>query len=141
MALTPDYANRVVHSDASITDVIAFHLALRGIEDSPEGILYPAIHDYKEVDLSGAVFPAINFKNGWQLQFPPGQFEMRGGNVKATIVPVAGCFLLQTQSAAYAVTAVGGSGPSADSIADAVWTHGFTKKLLTVVKFLSLKRS
>ena len=53
MALTPDFAARIVHSDASITDAVAFHAELRDIEASDEGVLYPAIHSYRQVALGG----------------------------------------------------------------------------------------
>ncbi len=120
MALTPDFANRIIHSDASITDVVAFHLALRDIEDSEAAIIHPIVHQYKEIDLDGAIFPAVAFINGWTLQFPAGNWSIRGGNVKATINPVAGAFVKQTQSAAYAVTSIGAGGATPTDIADAV---------------------
>ena len=122
MALTIDYTNLLVLSDASITDVVAFHRALRDFEDNPDGMLYPVIHTYKEIDLgSGAVFPAVAFINGWQLKFPtPGNYEIKGGNIVATVVPVAGVFVKQTQGAAYAVTSIGSGGATPADIAAAV---------------------
>lgn len=123
MALTPDFANRIIHTDASITDVVAFHVALRDIESSDEGMLYPAIHTYKVVPLGGgAVFPAVGFINNWKLQFPSGNYEIRGGNVDVEVVPTAGAFVKQTLSAAYAVTAIGSGGATPSDIADAVWS-------------------
>lgn len=123
MALTADFTNKIVHSDASITDVVAFHAALRDIEFSDAGMLAPVVHTYKEVALGGgAKFPAIAFINGWTLQFPAGNYELRGGNVDCTINPVAGCFVRQTQSAAYAVTSIGSGGATPEDIADAVWS-------------------
>ena len=126
MALTPDYANRIIYSDASISDVVAFHDELRDIEVSEAGILSPAIHTYKEVPLGGgAIFPAVAFINGWTLQFAAGNWTVAGGNIDATINPVDGCYVKQTQSAAYAVSsALGGtSGPTAEEIATSVWQH------------------
>ena len=121
MALTVDFANRIITSDASITDVVAFHMALRDIEDDPAAMIYPVIHTYKAVDLgSGAMFPAVAFINGWTLQFPAGNWEIRGGNVAATINPVAGCYVKYTASSAYAVTSVGAGGATPEDIADAV---------------------
>lgn len=121
MAITANFMTRVVTSTASITDVVAFHLALRDIEDDPLAMVYPVIHTYKEIDLgSGAKFPAVAFINGWTLQFNAGNWEMRGGNVSATINPVANCYVKYTASAAYSVTAVGAGGASASDIADAV---------------------
>lgn len=106
MALTVNYGSKYVISDASITDAVAFHEALRDIEVSETGILYPAIHTYKEIQLGGgAIFPAIAFINGWTLQFGAGNYELSGGNYDLTINPVANCYVRVTQSAAYAVSA------------------------------------
>lgn len=112
MTFSVDWANKIVNSTASITDVPATRASLRELEDSVTGILYPPIISYKEIDLGGgAIFPAIEFINGYQLKFPtPGNYQVRGGNLIATIVPVAGVFVDRTQAAAYAVTAVGGEG-------------------------------
>lgn len=120
MTLTADFANKVIHSDASITDAVAFHGALRDIEASAAGMLAPVIHTYKEVPLGGgAIFPAIAFINGWTLEFPAGNWELRGGNVDAAINPVAGCYVKVTQAGAYAVTVAGSSSgaPTAAEIA------------------------
>lgn len=121
MALSANYLTKIVTTTASITDVIAFHEELRLLESSADGILYAPIHTYKLVPLGGgANFPAVAFINGWQLQFPAGNWEIRGGNVDVTIVSLAGVFVKQTQSAAYAVTAGGSGGSSAEDIAIAV---------------------
>lgn len=121
MALTANFSTLVITSDASITDVVAFHMDLRAIEDDAAAIIYPIIHTYKEVDLGGgAKFPAIKFINGWTLQFGAGNWEVRGGNVEATINPVAGCYVKYTASAAYAVTSIGAGGATPADIASAV---------------------
>ena len=120
MALSANFATKVITSTTSITDVVAFHLALRDIEDDPLAMVHPVVHTYKEIDLGGSVFPAVAFINGWTLQFPAGNWEIRGGNVAATINPVANCYVKYTASAAYSVTAVGAGGASASDIADAV---------------------
>jgi hypothetical protein len=121
MALTVDFAGRIVHSDASITDMVAFHLALRDVEDGPDAVIHPIIHTYKAIPLGGgAIFPAVAFVNGWTLQFPAGNWAVKGGNLDCAINPVSGAYVERTQSAAYAVTAIGGSGPTAADIAAAV---------------------
>jgi len=121
MALTANFATKVITSDASITDVMAFHIALRDIEDNPAAMIYPVIHTYKQIDLgSGSLFPAVAFINGWTLQFPAGNWEIKGGNVAATINPVANCYVIYTASAAYAVTSIGAGGATPSDIADAV---------------------
>lgn len=120
MALTFDWANLIVESSASITDLPAFHVALRDAEDDAAGMVFPVIHKWKALDLGGAYFYQADFINGWQLKFPtPGNYSI-AGNLNATIVPVAGVFVERKTSAAYVTTAVGGSGPTAESIAAAV---------------------
>ena len=121
MSLTVDFNAQIVYSSASITDVVAFHMALRDIEGNQDAMLYPVIHTYKAVDLgSGAIFPAVAFINGWTLQFPAGNYEISGGNVSATINPVAGCYVKYTASAAYSVTSIGAAGATPTDIAAAV---------------------
>ena len=120
MALTFDWANLVVESSASITDLPAFHLALREAEDDALGMVYPVIHKWKALDLGGAFFYQCDFSNGWQLKFPtPGNYSI-AGNLNAAIIPVAGVYVERKTSAAYVTTAVGGSGPTAADIAAAV---------------------
>ena len=120
MSLTIDYLNKVVESAASITDLPAFHAALRDAEDSALGMFYPVTHNWRALDLGGAFFYQADFVNGWQLKFPtPGNYVVQG-NLNATIVPVAGVYVERKTSAAYATTAVGTSGPTAGDIAAAV---------------------
>lgn len=121
MALTFDTANLVIESTGSILDLPAFHAELRDWEDSAVAAVYPVTHKYKRVDLGGgAYFHAVDLTNGWTLKFPtPGNYTI-SGNLNATIVPVAGVYVERKTSAAFATTAVGGSGPSAGDIAAAV---------------------
>lgn len=127
MALTLDYINRIVVSDDSITDAVAFHALLRDIESSEIGMLYPPVHTYKAVQLGGgAIFPAIAFINGWSLEFVAGNFDLSGGNYDLTINPVDNCYVRNIQAGAYAVTSVGGVGLSQDdvvAVVNAVWSY------------------
>lgn len=117
MSLTFDWANLVVESTASITDLPAFHVALRDAEDDAAGMVHPVIHTWKALDLGGAYFYQADFINGWQLKFPtPGNYSI-AGNLNAAIIPVAGVYVERKTSAAYVTTSVGGSGPTAESIA------------------------
>lgn len=121
MALTFDWPNKVVESTASITDLPAFHALLRDAEDDAAGMIHPVIHSWKALDLgSGAYFYQADFINGWQLKFPSAGNYTISGNLNAPIVPVAGVYVERKTSAAFATTAVGGSGPSAGDIASAV---------------------
>jgi hypothetical protein len=162
--ITVDWESRIVDCPSSITDVIAFHNTLRALEASPEGMIYPPIIKYQEGDLGGgAKFPIVTFINSYQLRFPnPGNYAIRGGNVNANVVPVAGVFVERFSSAAYAITSVGSTGGSTgvtftpqdvansvwshpavgtlvSNIVNSVWAHAFVNKLLTVAKFLGLK--
>lgn len=121
MTITIDWANKLVLSDASITDIVVFKETIREFEDDAEGLLHDPIIAYKKVDLGGgAFFHDVPFVNGYQLKFPtPGNYTVVG-NIGAAIVPVAGVFVDRTKAAAFATTSSGGSGPSAGDIAAAV---------------------
>lgn len=118
MALTFDHAALVIDSSASILDLPAFHAELRDWEDSEVGVIHPVTHTWRAVDLgSGAYFYALDLINGWQLRFPSAGNYTISGNLNGTIIPVAGVYVERKTSAAYATTAIGGSGPSAADIA------------------------
>lgn len=124
MALTFLPGSLVIESDSSILDLPAFHAELRDWEDSAEAAIYPVTHAWKALDLGGgAFFYQANLVNGWQLRFPtPGNYTIRG-NLKGAIIPTSGVYVERETSAAFATTAVGGSGPGASEIAAAVWAH------------------
>lgn len=121
MTISVDWQNRIVSSTASITDLPAFHAQLRDLEDDAVGMIYPEIHKWKALDLGeGSFMYQADFVNGYTLTFPiAGNYSIQG-NLNATINPVAGVYVERQKALAYATTAVGGSGPSADSIAAAV---------------------
>lgn len=121
MALTFDTANLIIESSASLTDLPAFHAELRDWEDSATAAVHPVTHTWKALDLGGgASFVQADLINGWALKFPAAGNYTITGNLNATIVPVAGVYVERKTSAAYVTTAIGGSGPSAGDIADAV---------------------
>lgn len=121
MALTVNWDSKIIDASASITDLPAFHAELRDLEDDATGAIYPVTHSWKALDLGGAFMYGLELLNGYQLRFPtPGNYTITG-NLGGTIVPVAGVYVERRTSAAYVTTAIGGSGPTAASIADAVW--------------------
>lgn len=154
MALTINTAEYLIESDASILDLPTFHAALRDWEDSEDGAIHPVTHRWKALDLGGgAFFYQADMQSPWQLKFPTlGNYQING-NLNATVVPVAGVYVERKTSAAYTTTAVGGSGPSAESIAAAVLAairaaspvipvnvvSETNSGLLTVKKFIGLK--
>lgn len=120
MALTFDAANLIIQSDASITDLPAFHAACRDWEDSETGAIYPITHTWKALDIGGgAYFYQADLVNGWQLEFAGlGPFHVIG-NLNGTIRDT-GVQVERKTSSAYTTTVIGGSGPSAADIAAAV---------------------
>ena len=121
MAISIDWATKVISSTASITDLPAFHAQLRDLEDDPEGVIYPATHTWKALDLGGgAFFYQADLINGYQLKFPTAGNYTITGNLNGSIIPVAGVYVERKTSAAFITTAVGGSGPTAADIAAAI---------------------
>ena len=121
MALTFNTATYTIESTASINDLPAFHAALRDWEDSEAGAIHPVTHSWKALDLgSGGFFYQADLLSPWVLKFPNAGNYTISGNLNATITPVAGVYVERKTSAAYITTSVGGSGPSAESIAAAV---------------------
>ena len=120
MTISVNTANRVIESTASITDLPAFHAALRDWEDSPDGAIHPVTHTWKALDLGGgAFFYQVDLINSYALRFSgSGPFQING-NLRGSIVDT-GVQVERTTSASFSTTAVGGSGPSAESIAAAV---------------------
>ena len=119
MALTPDWANKVIYSDASILDLPAHHLELRDLEASEQGMLHDDICQWQSLTLrGGATLPQIDYINGYVLEFiGPGPFTI-SGNLNC-VIRKTGVQVERETSSSFATTAVGGSGPSAESIAAA----------------------
>ena len=115
-----DWPNKIIESDLSILDLPAFHATLRDFEDDAAGAIWPVTHTWKALDLGGgAFFYQADLINGYSLKFiGAGPFSING-NLNGTIVDT-GVQVERKTSAAFSTTAVGGSGPSAESIATAV---------------------
>ena len=115
-----DWPNKIIESDSSILDLPAFHATLRDLEDDAAGAIHPVTHRWKALDLGGgAFFYQVDLIHGYALKFiGTGPFQI-SGNLKGSIIDT-GVQVERTTSAAFSTTAVGGSGPSAESIAAAV---------------------
>lgn len=121
MALTFDHANLVIESTAAITDLPVFHAALRDWEDSDIGVVHPVTHKWKALSLGGGGFMyQADLINGWSLKFPNAGNYTINGNLKGSIIPVAGVYVERETSTSYVTTAQGGTGPTAADIAAAV---------------------
>ena len=119
MTISIDWPNKIIESDASILDLPAFHASLRDLEDDAAGAIWPVTHTWKALDLGGgAFFYQADLINGYSLKFiGSGPFQING-NLRGSIVDT-GVQVERMTSAAFSTTAVGGSGPSAESIAAA----------------------
>jgi hypothetical protein len=79
----------------------------------------------------------LDLINGWTLKFPnAGNYTIQG-NLNGTIVPVAGVYVERKTSAAYATTAIGGSGPSAADIASAILAAAQVTPIHSRVKIIN----
>ena len=87
MAISIDWPNKIIESDASILDLPAFHATLRDLEDDPAGAIWPVTHTWKALDLGGgAFFYQADLINGYTLKFVgAGPFQI-SGNLKGSIV-------------------------------------------------------
>lgn len=130
MALTADYANRIIDSTASITDIVTFHEALRAMEASDTGMLYPIIHTFKALDLGGGAFMyGVDFVNSWRLRFPVAGNYTIIGNINATVIGVAGVFVDRTKALAFSTTSAGSGGGGSSGLTDeqAQWLQDLAK--------------
>lgn len=111
MAISMDWGNRIVLSDASITDIVAFREDVRLLESSAIGQLYPPIITYKKVDSGGGAFQHfVDLINSYQLRFPvAGNYEILG-NINGDIVPEAGVFVDRTKATSFLSGSGGGTG-------------------------------
>lgn len=117
MALTIDWANRLVLATESITDIVLFKEELRAFEESDVGLLYPPIITYKRLDLGGGAYMhGVDFINSYRIKFPLAGNYVITGNIGADIVTVPGVYVDRTKAAAYAT--VSGTGGVGITVAD-----------------------
>lgn len=89
MSISVDWGARVIYvpktflSAVTATlfelDVDQFRLALKGLEDSPEGMSYPDTHRHNtEIVLSGVTYArSVEVVNGYTVTFEDGQYAVR----------------------------------------------------------------
>lgn len=137
MAISINWANKVIsvpQADLSLVsgtlyelDVDAFRLALKDIEDSEEGMAFPATHRHNTaVTLSGVTYArTVEIINGYTITFEdtgtPYTVRFVGANHNLADVTnyVSGVSLIVGNSAGLIEVATG-AGPSAADIAAAV---------------------
>lgn len=140
-------------------DVNLLRLALKEIEESGAGIVYPDTHRHNtEITLSGVTYArSVEIINGYTITFEDGQYVVSCVGANHNIADVKNLnqvSIVVGNSAGLVVTNSGGGsgGATAQEIRDAVWSApissmtdsetigGFiNRKLLTFKQFLGLK--
>lgn len=159
MAISVNWATKVITiPQADLTpvapglyslDVNSFRLALKDVEDGEEGVVFPDTNRHNTVVSLSGVSYARTFEiiNGYTVTFQdtgtPYTVICGGANHNiADVKNVNNVSLIVSNSAGLIQVATGGGGgtaPTAGEVANAVWAHSFTNRLLTVAKFLGLK--
>lgn len=89
-------------------DVNALRLALKGLEDDPDGMPFPSTHNHNtEITLAGLTYArAVEIINGYTVQFEDGQYTVNcvGANHNLSDVKVANQVSLIVNNAAGLIT-------------------------------------
>ena len=168
MTVTVNFSTRVITVPKSFMtqksailfelDVNSLRLALKEIEESGAGIVYPDTHRHNtEITLSGVTYArSVEIINGYTITFEDGQYVVAcvGANHNIADVKNLNQVSIVVGNSAGLVVANGGNGggATAQEIRDAVWSAPISsmtdsetiggyinKKLLSVKQFLGLK--
>lgn len=142
MAISIDWGARIIHvPQADLTviggglyelDVDAFRLLLKDLEDSEEGMAFPATHRHNTaVTLAGVTYArSVEIINEYTVTFEDGPYRVRFAGANHNIGDVTNVnqvsLLIQNSAGLIQVAAGGGggsSGPTAAAIAAEVWAH------------------
>ena len=152
MAITFDPSTkRIILDTTMVTSAEIWVAWVDWVVASDNSKYLPALKQVGGDDLgSGLLIPPYIFLlNGWRVRpmeanhtlIITGNLFVDGGGVP--VVPTLGTYNVSAQFTvpmqAQAISTGSGSAPTAAAVADAVWTHSFTSRLLTVAKFLGLK--
>lgn len=152
MAITFDPAAKIIILDS--TSVTAAQIWIAWVDwvvSSDNSKYLPALKQVGGDDLGGglAIPPYIFLANGWRVRpmeanhtvVISGNLFVEGGGIP--VVPTLGTYNVSAQYTvpvqAQAILTGGTTAPTAEQNANAVWSHAFANKLLTVAKFLGLK--
>ena len=163
MTITVDFPSShiIVSQEQTSVDVGVLYAAIKDAQDSVEGVMYaPIAAGAGRFDLGGGRTSGlvVRLNSPWQVEFlGSGQRTIDGGtlvggNNDQPVFSTPGTQVILNRPAdAFGVSTSGVPAPTAEEIANAVWsaqlaqqttpdTFGwFIKKLLTVPKFLGLK--
>ena len=137
--ITIDWGTKVIHVpkvDTTLVqsvpfeirdlDINTFRLALKALEDDPDGMSFPTTHNHNTtVTLSGVTYArVVEIINGYTITFEDGQYAVNlvGANSNiADVVNVNQVSVRSSNSAGLIVTT--GDGVSPTDVANAVWNH------------------
>lgn len=165
MAISINWATKVIFiPQADLTpisgslyalDTDIFRLALKDIEDSEEGQVFPDTHRHNtEVTVAGTTFArVIEIINGYSVEFEDGAYSVRLEGSNNNIFDIQNGILVQNNVQVIPGNSAGliTYGFEQDELGHAVWNHEIDglepeasygkliQKLLTVAKYLGLK--
>ena len=137
MAISIDWETRIITVPKSFMteisptlyelDINVFRLALRDLEDDPEGLPFPDTHFHNtEVTLSGVTYARqVIFTNGYTITFEDGMYAVRcvGANHNLADVKNLNMVSLIIGNSAGLVVTSGGGGSGGATAAE-IWTYG-----------------
>jgi hypothetical protein len=149
-----DWANRIIFVPKQVTvqvqaspteirelDLNDFRLALKDLEDSPEGMPYIDTHRHNTtVTLGGVTFARlIEIINNYTITFEDGQYAVNlvGANSNVGDRVNVNQVSVRSANSAGLVEIATGSGPSAETIADEVRTN-LSPELLRIIELALL---
>lgn len=152
MAITFDpAAKRIILDSTAVTAAQIWIAWIDWVAASDNAKYLPALKQVGGDELGSglAIPPYIFLLNGWRVRpmesshtlVITGNLFVDGGGIP--LVQTLGTYNVSAQFTvpvqAQAILTGGSTAPTAIENAEAVWTHSFTSKLLTVAKFLGLK--
>jgi hypothetical protein len=150
--VTIDWANRIIFipkfvstqvqtvpSEVRTLDLNEFRLALKDLEDSAQGIVYPTTHNHNSPVTVGGVTLArvLELINNYSVTFEDGAYAINLVGANSNVADRVNVNQVSVRSANSAGLIKGADGvPTDEQNAEAVWAN---LKALTVGKYLGLK--
>ena len=150
--VTIDWANRIIFIPKFVSTVIQtvpteirdldlneLRLALKDLEDSAQGIVYPTTHNHNSPVTVGGVTLArvLELINNYSVTFEDGAYAINLVGANSNVADRVNVNQVSVRSANSAGLIKGADGvPTDEQNAEAVWAH---LKALTIGKYLGLK--
>ena len=153
--VTIDWANRIIFipkfvstqvqtvpSEIRTLDLNEFRLALKDLEDSDAGIVYPTTHNHNTIVEVGGVTLArvLELINNYTVTFEDGQYAINLTGANSNVADKVNVNQVSVRAANSAglieVSTAGTTAPTAEENATAVWSHASAIELLDTIKLL-----